>query len=74
MSTAPKAYLDKRTMPVLQNSVCGFLDVLGFSNLSEAATSRHEAQHVLPHKNLRVRRRTLLWPIATPTRVRVVTS
>lgn len=41
------AYLDDSGKPLLRASVCGFLDVLGFSNLSTSSTSRQDAQRVL---------------------------
>jgi hypothetical protein len=41
------AYLDERSKPILRHSVCGFLDVLGFSALSTMTSSREDAQRVL---------------------------
>jgi hypothetical protein len=47
MSAFSSAYLDASGKPQLRPSVCGFLDVLGFSNLSTASASRQDAQRSL---------------------------
>jgi len=47
MPAPPTAYLDPAGRPLLRRSVTGFLDVLGFSNLSTTASSTEEAQQVL---------------------------
>jgi hypothetical protein len=47
MRRVSAAYLDESGTPVLRASICGFLDVLGFSNLSTVSSSRQDAQRVL---------------------------
>ena len=47
MTAFSAAYLDDSGKPLLRTSVCGFIDVLGFSNLSTASSSRQDAQRVL---------------------------
>jgi hypothetical protein len=42
----PSAYLDAAGKPLLKQSVTGFLDVLGFSNLSTTA-GPEESQRIL---------------------------
>lgn len=47
MNGVSAPYVDDGGRPLLRQSVTGFLDVLGFSQLSTAATSLLESQHLL---------------------------